>query len=100
MNSNHTFSPESDAPEAQEYWFKYATFYTPASIQFDSWDDLAIKLKTTDLEAKFLERRKENIDMKNHNIKEWKKIFGKVQKRKMPSSYEEALQYYKVEHFY
>ena len=99
-NSNHTFSPESGSIAAQVYWFKFATFYTPASIQFDSWDDLANKLKSIDLHQKFWERRRENSIIMDHNKNMWHQIMKRIQKRKMPTSYEDALHYFNTTSFY
>lgn len=99
--SNHPYSPEDPSAEAVLYWLQYASFYTPATIQFDSWDDLAIKLKTTNYTEKFNQRIQENREIKEHNKKEWKKVMNRIEKnRKLPSSYEEAKMYFNVNSFF
>lgn len=98
--TQHPYSPEDGSFEARVYWFQFATFYTNATIQFDSWDDLAAKLSSTDYKAKFLERREENKRMIEHNKKEWNKVFGKIRKGSMPASYDEALKKYNVKSFF
>lgn len=82
------------------YWFRYASFYSPASTQFDSWDDLVVKLHTTDLKEKFIQRKQENQRIKEHNIREWKNIINKVKKRTVPPSYKDALKYYNTTSFF
>ena len=82
------------------YWFRCASFYSPASTQFDSWDDLAVKLHTTNLKEKLIQRKQENHRIKEHNIQEWKNIIKKVNKRTIPSSYEDALKYYNTTSFF
>ena len=93
---DHAFSPEDGTSKARIYWYQFASFYTPASTQFDSWDDLARKLETTNLRGKFYQRRKENRIMKAHNTRLWHSIISRVQKRNTPSSYKDALQYFNV----
>lgn len=99
--SHHPFSPEDPSEEAVLYWLQFATFYTPASIQFDSWDDLAMKMKTTNYTEKFNQRIQENRQIKRHNVEEWKKVMKQIEKnRVIPSSYEEAKVYFNVDSFY
>lgn len=99
-NTIHPYSPEDDSKESQLYWFRFATFYTPASIQFDNWNDLALKLKTTNLREHFHQRHKENEDIIMHNENMWKQLFSKIKKRSIPQSYKEALSYYNTTSFF
>ena len=99
-DSIHPYSPEDTSYNAQMYWFRYASFYSPASTQFDSCDDLVVKLHTTYLKEKFIQRKQENQRIKEHNIQEWKNIIRKVNKREMPPSYEDALKYYNTTSFF
>ena len=46
-NSTHPYSPEDYDPKAVEYWLQFAMFYTPCSIVFDSYDELARLMQTT-----------------------------------------------------
>lgn len=98
--TKHPYSPEDGSFAARVYWYQFATFYTNAATQFDSWDDLGAKLRSTDLEAKFRERRQENIRIMEHNTKEWNKVFGKIRNGTMPSSYNEALKEFNVQSFF
>ena len=99
-NTKHPYSPEDGSPEARLYWYQFASFYTPATIQFDSWDDLIYKLKNEDLDKWFLKRKKENIERKCHNEKEWKSLFQSVHKRELSKSYAESLRYFNVSSFF
>ena len=99
--SHHPYSPEDSSEKAVLYWLQFASFYTPATIQFDSWDDLANKLQTTNYTEKFCQRIQENREIKEHNKKEWKKVMNRIEKnRRLPSSYEEAKTYFHVNSFF
>ena len=50
-NSKHPYSPEDSSSEASENWLKFASFYTPCSIQFNSYPHLVQLMKSTNLSS-------------------------------------------------
>lgn len=65
-----TNSPEDGSYEALVYWFQFSTFYTNATIQFDSWDDLGAKQRSADYKPYSVNgnkrtREQENVIQKN-----------------------------------
>lgn len=98
--TNHPYSPEEDSEEAKTYWFYYSTFYSPATTVFNSWEDLFSKLEKADYQNLFLRRKEENERIIKHNINEWEKVFGMIEKdRRIPKTYEEAREYFNVDRF-
>ena len=68
--SLHPYSPEDSSEEAQLYWLQFASFYSPATVTFDSWDDLAVKLHVTNMTDVFWRRKRENERIRKHNVNE------------------------------
>ena len=99
--SLHPYSPEDSSEEAQLYWLQFASFYSPATVTFDSWDDLAVKLHVTNMTDVFWRRKRENERIRKHNVHEWKKVFRLIQRnREIPFSYEDALSKFGVNSFF
>ncbi|KNB45996.1 hypothetical protein JH06_0422 [Blastocystis sp. subtype 4] len=100
-NSRHLYDPENPSNLARLYWLRFASFYSPATVQFDSWDDLVRKLHSTNLTEMFLKRKKENEQVRNHNTNEWKQLLREISvNRSIPASYQEALRLFQVESFF
>lgn len=98
--TKHPFNPEDESREARIYWNQFSTFYSPSVTVFNNWDDLFVKLQTTNLTEKYLLRKNENDAIKKNNIREWKRIFDLIERnREMPPSYEEALKRFGVKSF-
>lgn len=96
-NSTHPYSPEDYDPKAVEYWLQYAMFYTPCSIVFDSYDELARLMQTTDYakvyECNLLYRKK----VMEHNDREWRRLFVQIQRNRVfPTSIQSALDWYET----
>ena len=99
--SRHPYNPESSLKRNQLYWLQFASFYSPATIQFDSWDDLVRKLHSTNLTEVFWKRKKENEQVRNHNINEWKRLFREIDpNRSIPDTYQDALRLFNVSSFF
>ena len=80
---------------------QFASFYSPATVTFDSWDDLAVKLHVTNMTDVFWRRKRENEKIRKHNVHEWKKVFRLIQRnREIPFSYEDALSKFGVNSFF
>ena len=100
-NSTHPYSPEDYDPKAVEYWLQFAMFYTPCSIVFDSYDELARLMQTTNYakvyECNLLYREK----VKEHNDLEWKRLFAQIQRNRVfPSSVQSALDWFETDSFF
>eukprot|EP00775_Hariotina_reticulata_P005751 gene5751-5991_t len=89
----HPFSPESDAPEAKHYWYKFAEFYhRPHITTFDSFQDLLNKLDVADFDAIHQRMMVENARLKHQLAVDWNKVLAKVRKGStIPASYQQAL---------
>lgn len=52
QHQKHPYSPESPDAAAKLHWLRYADFYQwPHITQFGSWDELILRLTTTNLQA-------------------------------------------------
>lgn len=98
--SDYPYHPESEDMDARVYWNQFSTFYTPATTTFDSWEELMDKLSTVNLTEKFWLRKKENQQIMENNVREWKKLFDVIDKKaEVPASYEDALKKFGVDAF-
>jgi hypothetical protein len=98
--SEHTFSPNSDADADYEYWVQYADYYQwPFVTVFDSVEDLFNKLKTLDLKQISENMRKFNKYRETDLLDNWCKILKKLPEANIPSSFQEALNYFEVNSF-
>jgi hypothetical protein len=97
--TSHPYSPEDTSVVAKTYWMQFASFYKKSAIIFTSWDDLGNKLKTTNLSMVFYQRVMENKEIRDSNIVQWKRVFRKINKRILPTSYEDSLHYFNVSKF-
>ena len=84
-----------------EYWLQFAMFYTPCSIVFDSYDELARLMQTTNYakvyECNLLYREK----VKEHNNLEWRRLFAQIQRNRVfPSSVQSALDWFETDSFF
>ncbi len=98
--SQHTFSPNSDADADYEYWVQYADYYQwPFVTVFDSVEDLFNKLKTLDLKQISENMRKFNKYRETDLLDNWCKILKKLPEANIPSSFQETLNYFEVNSF-
>ncbi len=71
--------------EAIRYWFQFADFYQwPHITYYDSIDDLAIKLTTTNLAAVSEKMKIYNEDVKKDLHEKWRQIVDRIAEQKKP----------------
>jgi len=99
--SRHPYSPNSDDYESISYWLQLADYYVwPFVTTFDSFEDLLQKLKKADLSAISRKMKAHNLVKETDLLNNWCQITKSIVKSpRTPSSYEEALLYYKVKNF-
>jgi hypothetical protein len=100
-NTQHKYSPNEKSDISYKYWMNFSEYYQmPFVTVFNSWSDLILKLKTTDL-------KQISENMKNFNkireadlLDNWCRIIkSKSEKATVPKSYEEALKYFNTDTF-
>ena len=100
-NSTHPYSPEDYSPQAMEYWLQFAMFYTPCSIVFNSYDELAKLMQTTDYSRVYecnLHYREKVIE---YNDREWRHLFAQIQRNRVfPTSVQSALDWFETDSFF
>lgn len=79
-DADEAFDPNDDTnPAAVEYWLRFADFYTfPHIITFESWDELAEKLTTIDLNEVSRLMLKESVDLEARLVAQWRDVFSQV----------------------
>ena len=93
-STRHHYDPESDDEDSKLYWFKYASFYTPGVVQFDSFDDLMTKVRDADYQEMVRSNNEYLEFIKKSNDKRWKEIKAVVKRnrnRTVPATYGDAL---------
>ena len=75
---DHQPNPNNDTdPLSLTHWLQFADFYQrPHIVTFDSVEDLAEKLSTTNLREVSGEMRQHNVDMLGIVRREWRVLFG------------------------
>jgi hypothetical protein len=91
--------PNDEAsPEALRYWLQFSDFYTKPHVQyFDSFEDLLVKLTTTDFKRVSLLMEQHNVHMQSRLVSQWRRILERITMRgkpEMPSTYEEGMKVY------
>ena len=100
-NSKHLYSPEDSSKEASEYWLKFASFYTPCSIQFNSYPHLVQLMKTTNLSSVYECNKNYRQYIINHNKEQWMSLFSQIERgRLFPKSINDSLTWYNEESFF
>ena len=102
INSIHAnLSPNDDENElALKHWLKYSDFFQwPFVNVFRSWSELVEQLRTLDLREisenmAWFNRIKEADVLEN-----WCQILRRLNKTRVPSSYDEALRYFQMKDF-
>lgn len=98
--SEFKFDPTNQDPNSLDFqhWLTYADFYQwPHIIYFDSWEELANKINTVDLDEVSEKMRLENLKIKHSLQDQYMAIFNKMfkgakGKSKIPSdNFNEAM---------
>jgi len=94
------FSPNKQDAESAKYWLKHAQWLTYKHIiYFDDWDDLFLKLYTTDLVEASAKMEQHNQERASSITRSWEMIFDRVKaamptdgsERAVPSNFDDAM---------
>ena len=100
-NSKHPYSPEDSSSEASEYWLKFASFYTPCSIQFNSYPHLVQLMKSTNLSSVYECNKNVRQYILKHNREQWMNLFSQIERgRRFPKSINDSLTWYNEKTFF